>query len=100
MPGKLRSQLRQDEFLNIDVKLNHMILGDCRGIGFHPRSKHDNHVMILVLTEDDGQWFVSHSKTGFSSYWLHDYCRVVKAAEEWLKDNCTPSKDGYGYTFK
>ena len=72
-------------------------LGSCLGIGLKERGQGDNHVCIVILTEDDENWFVSRSGS-FSSYWLPDLEEQIAAAKLWMEQNCT--KDEWGYNFK
>lgn len=97
---KFRSFIQKDEFWNVDQELEHFILGDCHGVGFHKRGPSDNHVMILFLAEDDGQWFVSTCNSGCSSFWLTELQELLQAAEQWLNKHCKKDAFGYGWEFK
>jgi len=73
-----------------------VFLGSCLGIALEERDVDDPHVMILIIVEDDGSWFVDSG--GFSSYWLYDLREQIIKAEEWMDKNCI--KGAWGYEFK
>jgi hypothetical protein len=74
--------------------------GKCFGVGLKPRnsSEEDNHVMFCTIVEDDGYWFVSRSSTG-SSFWLPELVDCYQQALVWVKENCVPDPQGYGWDF-
>ena len=45
-------------------------LGACKGVRLVKRGPDDPHICLLILTEDDDNWFPS--KEPFSSFWLDD----------------------------
>lgn len=101
----LRTELDPDgydntEFITSDLVFKHLILGDCHGIGFHARSHENNDVMVVLLTEDDGQWFASTDTTsGFDSAWMPEYVELMKEGLKWLEENCDrPGR--YGWKFR
>ena len=73
--------------------------GGCKGVGLKWRGPDDPHVCFIILTEDDGYWFVSqHDTQGSSSYWLPELIDQLEEAKTWLHRNA--EKDGqYGYKF-
>lgn len=102
----LRTELDPDgydntEFITSDLVFKHLILGDCHGLGFHARSPGDKHVMVALLTEDDGQWFMStYAGSGFDSYWMPGLAELMQEGLKWLEENCTKDNSGYGWSFK
>uniref|UniRef100_A0A6M3LLD9 Uncharacterized protein n=1 Tax=viral metagenome TaxID=1070528 RepID=A0A6M3LLD9_9ZZZZ len=83
--------------IETEVLDEHLFLGECAGIALIPRGPLDNHIMFIILTEDDGNWFVSND--GFSSFWLDDLHIQLNRAKKWMEKNAT--KDGdFGYKFK
>ena len=45
-------------------------LGRCMGVGLRKRGDNDNHVVFVIIYEDDGNWFASENSV--SSYWMAD----------------------------
>lgn len=86
-----------------------VFLGDSFGVVLVPRIIHhpwdleengeeDNHICFLIVSEDDGNWFLSEG-SGASSSYLSDLKAQISLAEDWIKHNAV--KDGrYGYRFK
>lgn len=73
-------------------------LGACKGVVLTRRGDEDPHVCFTVVTEDDGNWFVSQSHT--SSFWYPDLMRQIQAAQAWMEANCVKNPDGFGYDFR
>ncbi len=74
-----------------------VFLRTCCGIVLRQRGTDDLHVVFGHLTEDDGNWFLSHG--GGSSYWIDEQIEVLMAALAWMQAHC--ERDGvYGYRFK
>ena len=80
------------------IAYEHSILGDCHGVLFIRRGKNDPHVCVQPITEDDGNWFLSSNP--FSSFWLPEYIRVMKWAQDWLEEECDKDPSGFGYVFR
>jgi hypothetical protein len=77
------------------------ILGRSIGLGLRKRGADDNHVVIDVLIEDDGNWFANAS--GFSSFYMDELYKVYNETRAWLNQNCGEDiKDGrwWGWVFK
>lgn len=56
--------------------------------------------MFTVLTEDDGNWFVSQ-KFSSSSSWLPELCDLLLEAQRWMETNLKPDVHDYHvYGFK
>lgn len=75
--------------------------GSCKGVVLSKRGNNDNHIIISIITEDDGNWFVGDNH--FSNYWLIDLEIQLKLAKEWIYENCIPyTYEGrdYGYQIK
>ena len=91
-----------NETLPVDIPDEYLILGECSGVALLPRGSEDDHICFIILSEDDGHWFQSHS--GWSSYWLEDVRKQMERAEAWCKVNAEPDihRNGgqYGYKFK
>lgn len=67
--------------------------GECQGVGLQKRGPDDNHVCFIILTEDDGYWFVTKwPEQGTSSYWLPELIDCLEQAKDWLHRNA--EKDG------
>ena len=96
---KIIGHVDPDQFL-LDDELKRcevLFLGGCRGVGLYKRGGDaDPHVCFLVLSEDDGHWFVSEH--GASSYWLPDLVSQLHLADKWMAENCIAGR--WGYTFK
>ncbi len=84
--------------MSIEGKYVKTFLGGCKGIGLQNRGPRDRHVCLVILTEDDGNWFPD--KEPFSSYWADDLMGQLQAAKAWMEQNCDPSPDGYGWKFR
>jgi hypothetical protein len=70
--------------------------GECMGVGLEMRSDADPHITVVLLIEDDTNWF---EKMSFSSHWLPEMQRMIAAARAYMKKEAI--KDGeYGYKFK
>lgn len=80
-----------------NIPNQHLFLGECKGVGLVPRGNNDNHILVLILTEDDGDWFISES--GFSSFWIEDLKEQLQAAADWMERHATKDPSGYGYCF-
>lgn len=80
----------------IEASEEHLFLGTCCGIALVPRGPNDNHICFIILTEDDGNWFVTNNL--LSTYWLPDLEKQLEYAKSWLIKNT--DKDKYGYKFK
>lgn len=57
--------------------------------------KSDGGLTITMLAHDDGHWFVCSGD--FSSYWLKEYRRLLKAASRWLRNNALEREDKGGW---
>jgi hypothetical protein len=83
---------------NGPIEYEHAIFHRCHGIVFQKRGQGDPHVCVLTITEDDGNWFISTSSRGFSSYWLPKYIELLQEAQKWLEENC--DDDSHGWRFR
>lgn len=95
---KITVKFRPNKRKKIDVPEKHLFLGDCLGVALVPRGKDDNHICMLILTEDDEEW--STISTDFSSDWFSDLTTQIKRAKKWMKNNAVKEKDSSGYRFK
>jgi len=89
----------------IDIPNNHCFLGECCGVALVPRGEKDNHILFVILGEDDEQWFLQsydgkYNCHGTSSYWMDDLLEQLNQAKAWLKRNAEKDPSGYGYCFK
>jgi hypothetical protein len=83
-----------------------VFLGQQVGIGLNRRGGErcgavDPHVCFTILTEANGNWFVSCGMR--SSYWFKDLTSVTAEAIAWCTANCEPDVvDGktWGWRFK
>ncbi len=72
-------------------------LGQCQGVGLTRRGKDDPHVCVVLLVEDDGNWFPTRCPAqGFSSYWVDDLVMQLQAAQLWMTANCDLDTDRHG----
>jgi hypothetical protein len=81
--------------------------GECMGVGLRERgsSNGDNHVMIVLMTEDDENWF---EKDILSSHWLDELINMLQTAKSYMQTNCDPdiyeiapgNSRQYGFKFK
>lgn len=53
--------------------------GDCMGVRLEPRAPADQHVLVVVEIEDDGNW---HEKLAVSSFWLDELIAQLQAARK------------------
>lgn len=72
--------------------------GSCFGVGLKRRGPLDNHVMFVILVEDDGYWNVSRNSSG-SSYWMPELIECFNAAKHWMETNCD-RPDHWGWKFR
>ena len=89
--------------LDKEIPNKNLILGNCHGVAFVPRGPGDQHICMLMLTEDDEQWFLSQDGDMGSPSWLPDWIEVLERAKIWLEVNGTPDIHNgrqYGYLFK
>lgn len=80
-----------------DIEFRKVFKGRQLGIGLSEREPGDLHVIVTLLSSDDGNWFVSEN--GFSAYWLKDLEEVLEEVQVYLEKACTKSKFGE-YTWK
>lgn len=73
--------------------------GDCMGVRLEKRDDKDKHIVVVLETEDDEQWF---EKTSFSSYWLDELIEVLQAASSFCKSQEPDIVKGeqFGWKFK
>ena len=88
----------KNENIELDVPHDHLFLGTCEGIALVPRSKTDNHICFIILTEDDGYWYFGTNSYSTSSFWLDDLQIEIGKAKKWMEQNA--EKEQYGYKFK
>lgn len=71
--------------MNVNLKdFDKLFLGEILGIGV--TTQEDSKVLIVhILVEDDGNWFPLTS--GFSSYWLSDFRKVLAKFDYWVAAN-------------
>ena len=76
--------------------------GRCKGVELIKRGINDNHICINILTEDDGNWFVSKSEIGFSSSWIDELIEQLQNAKKYIETQEPDMYEGrqYGYKFK
>ena len=72
--------------------------GECKGIRLFPRGVNDNHICIVILTEDDGNWFVSDHY--FSSFWTDDLIKQLQLAKAYMETQTPDIYDGVQYGWK
>lgn len=70
----------------------------CFGLTLTRRGINDNHLMIELLSEDDGNWWIEST---FSSYYLDAYIDMLLKAKKELETNPRFKKDKKegGYRF-
>ena len=73
-----------------------LFLGECFGVALTKRGPDDNHVIVWILVEDDGNWLIS--KNGMSSCWITDLQNQLDKAKKWIQDNCIEER--YGWKFR
>ncbi len=72
--------------------------GGCHAVRLHYRGINDHHICWEILTEDDGNWFLS--KEGASSSWLPELIELLTKAEKWMYEHAKPdiyNNIQYGY---
>ena len=74
-----------------------LFLGHCHGVVLSRRGEDDPHVVVQLIIEDDGNWFISLSN--FSAFWLPELQDLLSEAEVWMMMHCEKISDG-GYEFK
>jgi hypothetical protein len=74
---------------------NQSIRCELFGVNLTPRDTDDQHIMIQLMTEDDGNWF-NHGSS-FSSYWIDDLIEALMKTKIELIDNYEKDPSGYGY---
>ena len=74
------------------------IEGDTHGVVLKRRGKNDPHVIILPIAGDDDNWFLTAS--GWSSFYLPMYIRLMEEVQRWLEANCEKEPNGFGWRFK
>lgn len=74
--------------------------GKCKGVKLIKRSENDNHICVIIITEDDENWF--ESETSFSSYWIDELIEQLKNAKSFLETQNPSIHEGrqYGWEFK
>ena len=72
--------------------------GDCKGVRLEPRGENDNHILVVLLTEDDGNWYEGEK---FSSAWIDELISKLKEAQNFIKTQKPDIHNGeqYGYKF-
>jgi hypothetical protein len=75
------------------LKWEKLFLADCMGVGLQKQGDNDKHICFKILVEDDGSWFIQKG-TPLSSFWLPELQRQLKAAEDWIRNNCVKDTDG------
>jgi hypothetical protein len=74
--------------------------GHCKGVRLVPRGVNDNHICFEILTEDDGNWFLSENSS--SSHWCEELIAMMQMALEYMKTQEPDMHEGtqYGWNFK
>ncbi len=72
--------------------------GNCKGVRLEKRGKNDNHIKVILLTEDDDNWFEGDS---FSSFWIDELIEKLIQAKKFIETQEPDIYDGvqYGYKF-
>lgn len=70
------------------MKTNIEFVGSCHKVVLTNRGKTDNHILVQVYTEDDGNWNLGIDM--FSSFWLLELSELMDSAAKWLEDNAEP----------
>jgi len=99
---KIRNHLDSDETIS-ELDFEQLFLSECVGIALTRRAPNDKHICMVLLSEDDGHWFVS-SCIG-SSYWMDDLIELLQYVKKWMEANAKPQiVEGWpgpcGYVFK
>jgi len=79
----IRHKLRPSESLDPELKFRELFLGNCHGIGLSARGPKDPHIILTLLNEDDGHWFVSRNGC-FSSFWAPELEELMTRVNTWL----------------
>lgn len=89
------------EEFDIEIPNKHLFLGENQGVALIPRGPGDNHIIVVFLVEDDGNWSVSRNQVvSFSNFWIRDLMEQLQAAEQWMVTNAVKDPSGFGYCFK
>jgi hypothetical protein len=73
--------------------------GQCVGLDLEPRGANDQHIIITLYVEDDGNW---HRKFSVSSSWLPEFIHILQEAQKWCSTQ-TPhmvNEKQLGWKFK
>lgn len=75
--------------------------GNCKGVKLTKRGENDPHIMVSILVEDDGNWFVDE-KNKFSSYWIDDLIEQLNNAKSFIESQEPDIYEDkqYGFKFK
>jgi hypothetical protein len=83
--------------INLD-SFEKIFYGKCHAIALDHRGLEDKHVVMQILSEDDGNWFIG--KRDFSSYWCDELISLLHEAKDWMNKNCIADEEGYGWSFR
>ena len=72
-------------------------LGKCLGVVLTNRMSNDPHVVLIIVSEFQDQWYATPNHIGFSSYWLEELRAQMELAQKWMKDNCDPHEGGWKF---
>lgn len=72
--------------------------GQCKGVRLEKRGDGDNHIKVVLLTEDDENWFDGDS---FSSSWIDEMIEKLQEAKRYIETQEPDIYNGrqYGYRF-
>lgn len=72
--------------------------GSCKGVRLEKRGSNDNHIQVVLLTEDDENWFDGER---FSSYWIDEMIEKLQDAKRYIETQEPDIYNGrqYGYRF-
>ncbi len=68
--------------------------GNCKGVRLKKRSKKDDHIVVVIMTEDDGKWIDIDE---FSSFWIDEMIEKLQEAKKFIE---TQEPDIYNYNGK
>lgn len=72
--------------------------GTTKGVKLEKRGINDDHIIVVILVEDDGEWY---AKDFFSSYYIDELIEQLQEAKKYIETQTPDMFQGevYGYKF-
>ena len=74
--------------------------GSCKGVRLEKRGDNDNHILVVLLTEDDETWYDGDR---FSSSWIDEMIEKLQEAKKYIETQEPDINElgrQYGWKFK